>query len=115
MNCGRLIRGAEDVEQSLSVEVTRVASVLDLRWHPCQLPPPNSSSPGAKTLARNGRIRSNRVPSLAHVKADNVLTPDLSPFLLNADRSQFVQFVTRQNTRRRRGCDATRFTSFGCY
>ncbi|QDV87197.1 hypothetical protein TBK1r_62260 [Stieleria magnilauensis] len=41
----------------------------------------NRSSPGSKTLARTGRIRSNRVRSPAQVKVDKVLAPLLPPFL----------------------------------
>ena len=66
------------------------ASVPDLCWHPCQRPmsarrtlfPPSISSwPATKTVAASAKIRSDRVPLLAHVKADNVLPHDESAFL----------------------------------
>ncbi len=66
----------------INIENIRVRKVQRRRRRSqIDLPPPSLSSLGAETLAPSARIRSNRVPSPAHLEADKVLAPDLSPFL----------------------------------
>ncbi len=93
MNFGQEIREADDVEKGLSSRRAMMpcaASALDLRWHPCQrptiarrtlFPPSNTSLSATKTVAPSAKIRSDRVPSMAPVKADKVLPHDGSAFL----------------------------------